>query len=92
MKKVIRKCLISLIGKKEYKSIKDTKFNPIGIFDNDAKELVHNYLIEAYWNIFKDNIDSDNKIIDTTIIKKLGITKHHRKTFSPVSKISTHNI
>ena len=26
MKKVIKKCLISLIGKKEYKSIKDTKF------------------------------------------------------------------
>ncbi len=25
-------------------------------------------------------------------IKKLGITKHHRKTFSPISKISTHNI
>ena len=25
-------------------------------------------------------------------IKKLGITKHHRKTFSPVSKISKHNI
>ncbi len=25
-------------------------------------------------------------------IKKLGITKHHRKTFSPVSKISAHNI
>ena len=25
-------------------------------------------------------------------LKKLGITKHHRKTFSPVSKISTHNI
>ena len=25
-------------------------------------------------------------------LKKLGITKHHRKTFSPVSKIFTHNI
>ena len=25
-------------------------------------------------------------------LKKLGITKHHRKTFSPVSKISKHNI
>ena len=25
-------------------------------------------------------------------LKRLGITKHHRKTFSPVSKISTHNI
>ena len=25
-------------------------------------------------------------------LKKLGITKHHRKTFSPVSKLSTHNI
>ncbi len=25
-------------------------------------------------------------------IKKLGITKHHRKSFSPVSKISSHNI
>jgi len=25
-------------------------------------------------------------------IKKLGITKHHRKTFSPISKISTYNI
>ena len=25
-------------------------------------------------------------------LKKLGITKHHRKTFSPASKISTHNI
>ena len=25
-------------------------------------------------------------------LKKLGITKHHRKSFSPVSKISTYNI
>ena len=25
-------------------------------------------------------------------IKKLGISKHHRKTFSPVSKFKTHNI
>jgi ribonuclease HII len=25
-------------------------------------------------------------------IKKLGITKHHRKTFSPISKVSTYNI
>ena len=25
-------------------------------------------------------------------LRKLGITKHHRKTFSPISKISTHNI
>ena len=25
-------------------------------------------------------------------IKKLGINKHHRKTFSPVSKLKTHNI
>ena len=25
-------------------------------------------------------------------LKKLGITKHHRKTFSPISKISIHNI
>ena len=25
-------------------------------------------------------------------LKKLGFTKHHRKTFSPVSKISKHNI
>ncbi len=25
-------------------------------------------------------------------LKKLGITKHHRKTFSPVSQISKHNI
>ena len=25
-------------------------------------------------------------------LKKLGATKHHRKTFSPVSKISMHNI
>ena len=25
-------------------------------------------------------------------LKKLGITKHHRKTFSPVSRLSTHNI
>ena len=25
-------------------------------------------------------------------LKKLGITKHHRKTFSPISRISTHNI
>ena len=25
-------------------------------------------------------------------LKKLGLTKHHRKTFSPVSKISKHNI
>ena len=25
-------------------------------------------------------------------LKKLGITKHHRKTFSPVSKIIAHNI
>ena len=25
-------------------------------------------------------------------IKKLGINKHHRKTFSPISKIKTHNI
>ncbi len=25
-------------------------------------------------------------------IKKLGINKHHRKTFSPVSKFKTHNI
>ena len=25
-------------------------------------------------------------------LKKLGITKHHRKTFSPVTKINTHNI
>ena len=25
-------------------------------------------------------------------LKRLGITKHHRKTFSPVSKISKHNI
>tara|TARA_Y100000591_G_C21641592_1_gene598150 strand:+ start:108 stop:680 length:573 start_codon:yes stop_codon:yes gene_type:complete len=27
-----------------------------------------------------------------TALKKLGITKHHRKSFSPVSKISTYNI
>ena len=25
-------------------------------------------------------------------LKKLGITKHHRKTFSPVSRLSIHNI
>tara|TARA_B100001057_G_scaffold341672_1_gene342534 strand:+ start:1166 stop:1738 length:573 start_codon:yes stop_codon:yes gene_type:complete len=25
-------------------------------------------------------------------LKKIGVTKHHRKTFSPVSKISKHNI
>jgi len=25
-------------------------------------------------------------------IKKLGVTKHHRKTFSPISKIQMHNI
>ena len=25
-------------------------------------------------------------------IKKLGVSKHHRKTFSPISKIKTHNI
>ena len=25
-------------------------------------------------------------------IKKLGINKHHRKTFSPISKLKTHNI
>ena len=25
-------------------------------------------------------------------IKKLGINKHHRKTFSPISKIKNHNI
>ena len=25
-------------------------------------------------------------------LKKLGITKHHRKTFSPISKISSYNI
>ena len=25
-------------------------------------------------------------------IKKLGINKHHRKTFSPISKLRTHNI
>ena len=25
-------------------------------------------------------------------LKKTGVTKHHRKTFSPVSKISKHNI
>ena len=25
-------------------------------------------------------------------LKKLGITKHHRKTFSPINKITTHNI
>jgi ribonuclease HII len=25
-------------------------------------------------------------------IKKLGINKHHRKTFSPISKFKTHNI
>ena len=25
-------------------------------------------------------------------LKKLGITKHHRKTFSPISKIAIHNI
>ena len=27
-----------------------------------------------------------------TAIKKLGINRHHRKTFSPISKIKTHNI
>ncbi len=25
-------------------------------------------------------------------IKKIGVTKHHRKTFSPISKLSKHNI
>ena len=25
-------------------------------------------------------------------IKKLGVTKHHRKTFSPISKLKKHNI
>ena len=25
-------------------------------------------------------------------IKKFGVTKHHRKTFSPISEIKTHNI
>ena len=25
-------------------------------------------------------------------IKKLGINKHHRKTFSPISRLKTHNI
>ena len=25
-------------------------------------------------------------------IKKLGINKHHRKTFSPISKLKIHNI
>ena len=27
-----------------------------------------------------------------TAIKKLGINKHHRKTFSPISRLKTHNI
>ena len=27
-----------------------------------------------------------------TAIKKLGINRHHRKSFSPISKIKTHNI
>ena len=25
-------------------------------------------------------------------IKKLGVNKHHRKTFSPISKLTKHNI
>ena len=68
MKTKIKNCLIQLIGKDEFEKLEQTKLNPIGLFTKKSKELVENYLIEAYWNIFKENLDNlsikDEKIID----------------------------
>ena len=35
---------------------------------------------------------SEDVLSSIEAIKKLGISKHHRKTFSPISRFKTHNI
>ena len=37
-------------------------------------------------------LESEDVLNTLKTIKKLGINRHHRKTFSPISKIKTHNI
>ena len=68
MKNKIKVCIIRLIGREEFNKLKDTRFNPIGIFNTESKNVIKNYLNEAYWNIFKNNIynttDNRNNIID----------------------------
>ena len=73
MKDKIKDCLLSLIGQEEFEQLVQSKLNPIGLFNKESKEVIQNYLIEAYWNIFKHNIDDTNKITDDTIITKLGM-------------------
>ena len=68
MKNKIKLCIIRLIGREDFNRLKDTTFNPIGIFNTESKNVIKNYLNEAYWNIFKSNIYIDsvdrNNIID----------------------------
>jgi len=76
MRDKIKNCLIQLVGQQEYDILETDGLHPIGIFTKNSKHLIENYLIEAYWNIFKTNIQ--NKTIqDTNIITKLGVTVKH---------------
>ena len=73
MKKKIKKCLIHLVGKEECENLIQNKTNPIGIFNTDSKEVIRNYVHEAYWNIFKKNLEGDT-IQNKDIINDLAVT------------------
>ena len=80
MKTKIKNCLIQLIGKDEFEQLEQTQFNPIGLFTKKSQGLVENYLIEAYWNIFKENLDNlsikDERIIDNLSLTIKDYFKH----------------
>lgn len=80
MKEKIKNCLIRLIGKEDFTQLEHTKNNPIGIFNRQSKNLVKEYVIEAYWNIFKKNIHNgivqDQNILDNLYITVTDYFKH----------------
>ena len=73
MKIKIKKCLVQLVGKEECEELIETKKNPIGIFNTDSKEVIRNYVREAYWTIFKNNLEDDT-IQNKDIIDSLATT------------------
>ena len=73
MKKKIKNCLVQLMGKKECEELLHDKTNPIGIFNTDSKDVIRQYVHEAYWNIFKHNVEGDT-IQNKDIINDLAVT------------------
>ena len=73
MKQKIKNCLVQLIGEKECEDLLQDKTNPIGIFNTDSKHVITQYVHEAYWNIFKNNVEGDT-IQNKDIINDLAVT------------------